>query len=87
MIWPEYIPQWYVWVIAAFLPYVEQFIIGKSWKSVYKVLSAVGISVLVSLGAVYLGGKFDLEHILVTLGVVFTLAQTMYDAFWKDILS
>ncbi|NLH62472.1 MAG: hypothetical protein GX452_13820 [Ignavibacteriales bacterium] len=83
---PEYTPQWYVWLIAAFLPFVENFIIQKEWKSVFKFLTAFGISVVVALGAVWLGGKWDVANIAANISVVFVVAQGFYDSVWKEIL-
>ena len=82
---PEYVPQWYVWVLGVLLPLLENFIISKNWSSSLKVLVAFGVSVLAGLGACYFGGKFDPQNILITIGTIFTLAQVMYDSFWKKV--
>ena len=82
---PEYVPQWYVWVLGVLLPLLENFIISKNWSSSLKVLVAFGVSVLAGLGACYFGGQFNTQNILLTIGTIFTLAQIMYDSVWKKI--
>ena len=80
----DFVPQWYVWIIGIILPPIERLIIKKNFPSFVKVLIALGTSILVGLGATYLGGKFDLTNIMITVGVIFTIAQTTYDSFWKN---
>jgi hypothetical protein len=91
MVLPSYVPQWYIWVLAGFLPYIENFIINSKWRSVWKFLFAVGFSGIVAVGAAYLGSQltpfqFDASHIVIYMGTVFTVAQGFYDSIWKKIL-
>ncbi|MCD6426832.1 MAG: hypothetical protein J7L03_01830 [Caldisericaceae bacterium] len=82
---PNYVPQWYVWVIGILLPIVVQLLTQKDWARWKKSLVAFGVAVLAGLGAVWASGKFDVGNALATIGLIFTLSQLFYDQFFKNV--
>lgn len=70
-------------IVGFFLPLVVQLVNAKIVSSKIKYWTSLGISVLVGLGITYFGGNFDVQNLLLSIGAVFTVSQTVYATYWK----
>ena len=79
----EIFPTWYFSFIGVIIPVIVNFVTKKTWNRHIKSAFALGISIIISFGGLYLAGKIDTVNILATIGTVFTVSQLAYDQIWK----
>lgn len=78
-------PAWYAGLLGFVCPFIVRMVIKMQASRRVKNLIALGISIVLGFFSAYLSGQLNPDAILKSIAATFTVAQIVYDQFFKDL--
>jgi multisubunit Na+/H+ antiporter MnhB subunit len=80
-------PEWFAGLIGVITPLIVKFITGSSLERKWKSLVAILVSAVVGFASAFLSGQFNMNTILQSIAVCFSISQIFYDQVFKDLFA
>jgi hypothetical protein len=80
-------PEWLAGLVGVISPLIVRWITKANMTRRWKSLIAILVSAVIGFASAFLSGQFNLQSVLQSVAVAFSISQVFYDNVFKDIFN
>jgi hypothetical protein len=80
-------PEWLAGLVGVISPLIVKWITKANMTRKWKSLIAILVSAVIGFASAFLSGQFNLQAVLQSIAVSFSISQVFYDNVFKDIFN
>jgi MFS-type transporter involved in bile tolerance (Atg22 family) len=80
-------PEWLAGLVGVISPLIVRWITKANMTRRWKSLIAILVSAVIGFASAFLSGQFNLQAVLQSVAVAFSISQVFYDNVFKDIFN
>jgi hypothetical protein len=80
-------PEWLAGLVGVISPLIVRWITKANMTRRWKSLIAILVSAVIGFASSFLSGQFNLQSVLQSIAVAFSISQVFYDNVFKDIFN
>jgi hypothetical protein len=80
-------PEWLAGLVGMISPLIVRLIAKANMTRRWKSLIAILVSAVIGFASAFLSGQFNLQSVLQSVAVAFSISQVFYDNVFKDIFN
>jgi hypothetical protein len=80
-------PEWLAGLVGVISPLIVRWIAKANMTRRWKSLIAILVSAVIGFASAFLSGQFNLQSVLQSVAVAFSISQVFYDNVFKDIFN